>query len=112
MQKSISGSTDVALFSPGDGVNGVTSLHIANTHEANDVIVDVYISTVSSAGVAASTFYLMKGRRIEKGGYTVLESKALSFDNTTAAGFGLFIKLNAKQARDLVDTRVDVLISK
>jgi len=112
MYKSVSGSTDVALFSPGDGVSGVTSLHIANTHEANDVIVDVYISTISSTGVAASAFYLMKGRRIEKGGYAVLESKALSFNNTLATGFGLFIKLNAKQARDISDTQVDVLISK
>ena len=112
MYKSISGSTDVALFSPGDGVSGVTSLHIANTHAANDVIVDVYLSTVSSSGVAAEAFYLMKGRRIEKGGYTVLESRALSFNNTLTTGFGLFIKLNAKQARDLTDTQVDVLISK
>jgi len=112
MYKSVSGSTDVALFSPGDGISGVTSLHIANTHAANDVIVDVYISTTSSVGVAASAFYLMKGRRIEKGGYAVLDSKALYFNNTLATGFGLFIKLNAKQARDLADTQVDVLISK
>ena len=109
MYKSVSGSTDVALISPGEDVNNVVSMHVANTHAANDVLVDVYISTISRKGVAASAFYLMKGRRIEKGGYVVLNSKALSFDNTS---YGLFIKLNAKQDRDLVDTQVDVLMSK
>ena len=106
MYKSISGDTDVALLSPGDGVSNVTSIHIANTHASSDVLVDLYISTLSRAGTASSTFYLMKGHKIEKGGYVVLDSKAISFNNSLTTGFGLFILLGDSAAQ------VDVLISK
>ena len=105
MYKSISGDTDVALISPGDGVSGVTSIHIANTHASSDVLVDLYISTLSRTS-AANPFYLMKGHKIEKGGYIVLDSKAISFNNSLTTGFGLFILLGDSAAQ------VDVLISK
>lgn len=106
MYKSISGTTDVALFSPGDGVSSVTSIHITNTHANNPVLVDLYISTLSKAGTASSTFYLMKGYKILKRDYAVLDSKALSFSNSLSTGYGLFIALDSSTAE------VDVLISK
>ena len=59
----ISGFTTVALVSPGDGINGVKSISIANTHATLGVVIDLYIGTTSISGSkkSAEVYYLMKG---------------------------------------------------
>jgi len=103
MYFNISGATDVALLSPGDNFSDVKTIHIANTHSSDEVLVDLYISTISRSS-AASTYYLMKYHKLEKGGYINLESDILSFRNTSSTGLGLFISLNN------ADSTVDVSI--
>ena len=46
----------------------------------------------------------VKTVKISKGGYFSMESDALSFQNSSSTGFGLFITLNAS------DSEVDVII--
>ncbi len=104
MYFNISGATDVALLSPGDNFSNVKTIHIANTHSSDEVLVDLYISTISKGGVGATTYYLMKSHKLEKGGYINLKSDILSFRNTSSNGYGLFISLNN------TTSTVDVLI--
>ena len=103
MYFNISGATDVALLSPGDNISGVKTIHIANTHSSDEVEVDLYISTISRSS-EATTYYLMKCHKLEKGGYVNLESDILSFRNNSSIGYGLFISLNN------TTSTVDVLI--
>ena len=103
MYLNISGATDVALLSPGDNFSNVKTIHITNTHSTDEVEVDLYISTISRSSVA-TTYYLMKCHKLEKGDYINLESDVLSFRNTSSDGYGLFISLNN------TTSTVDVLI--
>tara|TARA_R110000787_G_scaffold263588_1_gene369402 strand:+ start:1328 stop:1645 length:318 start_codon:yes stop_codon:yes gene_type:complete len=104
MYSNISGATTIALLSPGSGVSNAKTIHIANTHASDAVLVDLYISTISSEGVSAVSCYVLKGYSISVKGYFNLESDILSFANTSSTGFGLFIKLNN------ADSEVDVII--
>ena len=94
MYFNVSGTTDIALLSPGDNFSDIKTIHIANTHSTDEVLVDLYISTISKDSVGATTYYLMKGYKLEKGGYINLESDILSFRNTYSNGYVLFISLN------------------
>ena len=104
MYANVSGATDIALLSPGDNFSDIKTIHITNTHSTDEVLIDLYISTISIASVAASTYYLMKSHKLEKGGYINLESSVLSFKNVSSTGYGLFISLNN------TDSTVDVLM--
>lgn len=105
MYVNISGTTDTAIVSPGDNVSNIGTIHITNTHSTDEVLVDLYISMLSESGRAASTFYLMKGYKIEKGGFVNLNSPILEFYNG-ANGFGMYIVLNNS------DSSVDVLVKR
>jgi len=105
MHVSISGTTDTAVLSPGDNMSDISAIHIANTHDSDEVLVDLYISLLSESGRAASTFYIMKGHKIEKGGYVNLNSPILKFYNGEG-GSGLYVVLNNS------DSSVDVLVKK
>ena len=104
MYANISGATTTALLSPGKGVSGAKVIHITNKHASDAVLVDLYISTISSGGTDASSFYILKGYSIANAKYLNLEYDILSFPNNYSTGFGLFIKLNRS------DSTVDVLI--
>tara|TARA_R100000700_G_scaffold39278_1_gene51756 strand:- start:1401 stop:1715 length:315 start_codon:yes stop_codon:yes gene_type:complete len=103
MHVNVSGVLDTAIVSPGDNMSDINTIHIANTHATDEVLVDLYISLLSDSGRAASTFYLMKGHKIEKGEYINLNSSVLSFYNGEE-GMGLYVVLNNS------DSSVDVLV--
>jgi len=100
----ISGITDVALISPGGGFSNAKTIHIVNTHASDPVLVDLYISTLSSGGSAASVYYILKSHYITSNEYFNLESDVLSFDNNSSTGHGLYIALNN------TSSTVDVII--
>jgi len=104
MYSNISGATDVALLSPGDGVSKAKTIHITNTHSSDAVLVNLYISTISRNSTVASTYYILKNYSISVNSYLNLESNILSFNNNSSTGFGLYIALNN------ADSTVDVLI--
>jgi len=104
MYANVSGSTDIALLSPGDGVSNAKTIHITNTHASDAVLVDLYISVLSQRGVASITYYILKSYSIPVKRYLNLESDILSFNNNSSTGLGLYIALNA------ADSEVDVLI--
>tara|TARA_R100000234_G_C4972307_1_gene166792 strand:+ start:280 stop:594 length:315 start_codon:yes stop_codon:yes gene_type:complete len=99
----VTGSNKSELIAPGSGID-VKLVHITNLHSTDDVLVDLYISTISQNTTEADDYYLMKGYKIEQGGFLNLESKVLSFNNRNSSGFGLFIKLNK------ADSDVDIII--
>ena len=104
MHSNVSGATTIALLSPGTGFSNAKTIHIINTHASDAVLVDLYISTISSEGVEASTYYILKQWNLSNNEYFNLQSDILSFANTSSTGFGLFIKLNN------ADSEVDVII--
>jgi len=104
MYVNVSGNTSVALISPGDNISNSKIIHVTNTHAADPVSVDLYIGKLSSGGTTALTYYLVKTVKVAKGGYFSMESDALSFQNSSTSGFGLFITLNNS------DSQVDVVI--
>ena len=101
----ISGDLATVLIRPGINASNIKSVSIANTHASNDVVVDLYIHTLSASGSAATSYYIVKGRLVQKGETLVLKSNNLVFDNSDADGDGLYIKLN-----DSTST-ADVIIS-
>ena len=101
----ISGDLATVLINPGVGSGDVNSVSISNTHASDDVLVDLYIHTLSVAGAAATSYYILKGKLIQKGGTLVLSSDNIRFNNTETTGDGLYIKLNASTST------VDVIIS-
>ena len=106
IRHNISGAVDKVLIPPGSKNGNISSVSIANTHASDDVVVDLYISTLSLAGSAATVYYILKGRLIQKGDNLVLSSNNIRFDNVDRAGDGLYIKLGASTST------VDVIIVK
>ena len=104
MYANVSGNTSVALISPGDNISNSKIIHVTNTHATDAVSVDLYIGKLSYGGAAALTYHLVKTVKISKGGYFSMESDALSFQNSSSTGFGLFITLNNS------DSAVDVIV--
>ena len=102
----ISGDLATVLITPGFSAGNIKSISIANTHASDDVLVDLYIHTLSLAGEAATSYYILKGKLIQKGGTLVLNSDNIRFDNLEKTGDGMYIKLNASTST------ADVIISK
>ena len=98
----ISGDTTIALASPGDNMSRIKSIVITNTHASSSMTVNLYIGGLSIAGVAATYYYLLKGKLIHKGESLILENDSLKFDNaikpdeeTNTADLGLYIQLGS-----------------
>ena len=73
----ISGDTTIALASPGDNMSRIKSIVITNTHASSSMTVNLYIGGLSIAGVAATYYYLLKGKLIHKGESLLLENEDL-----------------------------------
>ena len=101
----ISGELATVLISPNVGGGGISSMSIANTHASDDMIVDLYIHTLSKAGAEATSYYIVKGKLVQKGETLTLNSPAIRFDNSDPEGDGLYIKLGASTST------ADVIIS-
>ena len=107
----ISGNLEVALIEPGDKVSNIQSILITNTSltsnkQSTSVIVDLYIGTLSTSGVASKTYYLMRGKWMSNGDYIFLNHDFVGFPNETSSDFGLYIKLGNSSST------VDVLINR
>ena len=101
----ISGDLATVLITPGSGNGEVESVSIANTHASDDIVVDLYIHTLSKAGSAATSYYIVKGKLVQKGETLTLNSPAIRFNNSSLEGDGLYIKLDASTST------ADVIIS-
>ena len=100
----ISGSLATAIISPGTS-SSPSSISIANTHASDDAVVNLYVSTLSSAGSAATEYYILKNRLLQKGETIFLSNGVLNFSNRAKTGAGLYIKLNSSTST------ADVIIS-
>ena len=102
----ITGSTgvDVELIAPGEGVMGIKSIMITNTHATADATVSLFIQD-NPTEAAASTYYILSTIAIPSDTSLLLNDKSiLDFDNSSS-GYGLYITVGSS------DT-VDVLINK
>jgi hypothetical protein len=59
------------------------------------MVVNLYISTLSSAGSAATEYYILKNRLLQKGETIFLKEPVLGFSNKNKSGDGLYIKLSS-----------------
>ena len=98
LNHNITGVLTQELLAPGDR-GSISSVSLANVHDTDHVIIDVYIGKKCTGN-----FYLIKN-------YTLLHGSTLVLDHDTVSGltlitgeFGLYIKLNAS------DSAVDVII--
>ena len=91
------------LLAPGDNVNSIKSILIANTHATATAEVALFIQDDPEDGVT-STFYLFKKVSIPSGVSLLLDdSSMLSFDNSSD-GYGLYMNI---QSGDTVDVFIN-----
>ena len=91
------------LLAPGDNVNSIKSILIANTHATATAEVALFIQDDPEDGVT-STFYLFSKVSIPKGVSLLLDnSSMLSFDNSSD-GYGLYMNI---QSGDTIDVFIN-----
>jgi hypothetical protein len=97
-----SSATEIELLAPGDEVNHVESIVIANTHATADATISLYIQRLSTSGAASNTFYLLSTVAIPSDTSLLLDNPSmLSFDNSTN-GFGLYITVGDTDTLDVL----------
>ena len=103
----ITGSTgvNVELLAPGDEANDIKSILIANTHATADATVSLFIQDDPTAA-ATSTFYILSTVAIPSDTSLLLDNKSmLSFDNSSAVGYGLYLTVGATDTLDVMINR-------
>lgn len=94
----ITGVLTQELSAPGDR-RSISSVSLANIHDTDHVIIDVYIEKKLTG-----KFYLIKNYTLLHGSTLVLDHDTMSSFSLATGQFGLYIKLNAS------DSAVDVII--
>jgi hypothetical protein len=84
----ISGELETEILSE-DGMGIGKGISITNTHASASTHVDIYLGTLSTPGVASTTYYLKKNHLLTKGESLIIDSKYIPLNNI----YGLFIKL-------------------
>ena len=103
----ITGSTGVSieLIAPGSDVGEIQSIMIANTHATADATVSLFIQDEPTAA-ATKTFYILSTVAIPSDTSLLLENKSmLSFDNSSAVGYGLYLTVGATDTLDVMINR-------
>ena len=98
----ITGSTgvDVELIAVGEGVVGINSIMITNTHATADATVTLFIED-DPAAAAASIFKILSTVAIPSDTSLLLDnSSVLSFDNSNA-GYGLYLTVGSSDTLDV-----------
>jgi len=99
----ITGSTgiNIELIAPGEEVDAVKSITIANTHATADATVSLFIQNDPVTGTT-STFYMFKTVAIPSDTSLLLDnSNMLSFNNGEE-GFGLYLTVGASDTLDVL----------
>ena len=102
----ITGSTgvNVELLAPGDEVNNIQSIVIANTHATADATVSLFIQD-DPTGAATNTFYIISTVAIPSDTSLLLDnSNMLSFNNNPN-GFGLYLTVGSSDTLDVMINR-------
>ena len=106
----ITGSTgvDVELIAPGEGVMGIKSIMITNTHDTADSTVTLFLQN-QPFGAAFKTINIIKKIIIPAGASLLLDdSKLLSFDNGGENGYGLYLTIGAIDGTNLLDIIINI----
>ena len=99
----ITGSTGVSieLLAPGDEINNIKSIVIANTHATADATISLFIQDDPTTGTT-STFYMLSTVAIPSDTSLLLDnSDMLSFNNSTE-GFGLYLTVGSSDTLDVL----------
>ena len=99
----ITGSTgvNVELIAPGNDINNIKSIVIANTHATADATVSLFIQNDPTIG-STSTFYMLSTVAIPSDTSLLLDnSDMISFNNNTGE-FGLYLTVGASDTLDVL----------
>ena len=98
----VASGVDMELLAPGDGVNDIKSILIANTHATVDATVSLFLQD-DPTGAVTSTFYMLSTVAIPSDTSLLLDNNdMLSFDNG-ANGFGLYLTIGATDGTNTLD---------
>ena len=100
----ITGSSGVTveLIAPGDEINKIKSITIANTHATADATVSLFVQDDPTTG-ATNTFYMFKTVAIPSDTSLLLDnSDMLSFNNDDVYGFGLYLTVGGSDTLDVL----------
>ena len=103
----ITGSTgvNIELIAPGENSGEINTITIANTHITADATVSLFIQN-DPIEAATSTFYMLSTVAIPSDTSLLLDNKnMLSFDNSSAVGYGLYLTVGATDTLDVMINR-------
>jgi len=96
-----SNGIDVELIAPGENVNEIKSIVIANTHATADATVTLFIENDPTA-VASSVFKILSTVAIPSDTSLILDNgSVLSFDNSNS-GYGLYLTVGSSDTLDVM----------
>ena len=102
----ITGSTgvNIELLAPGDEINNIKSIVIANTHATADATVSLFIQNEPTAA-AASTFYMLSTVAIPSDTSLLLDNSDMLSFNNSPNGFGLYLTVGSSDTLDVMINR-------
>ena len=103
----ITGSTgvNIELIAPGENSGEINTITMANTHLTADATISLFIQNDPIEG-KTSTFYMLSAVAIPPGVSLLLDNKSmLSFDNSSAVGYGLYLTVDGSDALDVMINR-------
>ena len=96
-----SSGVDIELIAPGENVNQINTIVIANTHATADATITLFIENDPTAA-AASTFYIISTIAIPSDTSLLLDDDTiLSFDNSSN-GYGLYLTVGSSDTLDVM----------
>ena len=102
----ITGSTgvNIELIAPGENSGEINTITIANKNLTSATI-SLFIQNDPIEG-KTSTFYMLSAVAIPPGVSLLLDNKSmLSFDNSSAVGYGLYLTVGGSDALDVMINR-------
>ena len=101
-----SAGLDMELIAPGENVEKIRSIMIANTHATADATVSLFIQN-DPTGAATSTFYILSTVAVPSDTSLLLDnSSVLSFDNSSN-GYGLYLTVGAVDGTNILDVMIN-----
>ena len=102
----ITGSTgvNVELIAPGNDINNIKSIVIANTHATADATVSLFIQD-SPTAATTSTFYMLSTVAIPSNTSLLLDEPTMLGFNNEVDGYGLYLTVGATDTLDVMINR-------
>ena len=96
-----SSGVDIELIAPGENVNKINTIVIANTHATADATVTLFIEDDPTAA-AASIFKILSTVAIPSDTSLILDNSSIISFNNSSNGYGLYITVGSSDTLDVM----------